>query len=81
MSDWSDDYSNTNLSPPEVAFDWDSFITGVMGSLPPTDQRIEHRLLARRSPVEQTLQGPADLDIRLTLTGCREAGQAQPRDL
>ncbi len=40
MSDWSDDYSNTNLSTPAPEFDWDTFISGVMGSLPPTEQQV-----------------------------------------
>ena len=39
MSDWSDDYSNTNLSP-ATDFDWDTFISGVMSSLPPTEQQV-----------------------------------------
>lgn len=40
MSDWSDDYSNTNLSTPTPEFDWDTFISGVMGSLPPDQQQV-----------------------------------------
>lgn len=39
MSDWSDDYSNTNLSP-VMDFDFDSFMAGIVDSLPPVEQQI-----------------------------------------
>ena len=40
MSDWSDDYSNTNLSSPAVEFDFDAFMAGIVNSLPPTEQQV-----------------------------------------
>jgi len=39
----ADDYefgATYDDAAPTAAFDWDSFITGVMGSLPPTDQQV-----------------------------------------
>lgn len=39
MSDWSDDYSNTNLTPAVDSFDIYDYIAGIVGSLPPAERQ------------------------------------------
>lgn len=40
MSDWSDDYDNTDLSASGGGFDVYAYIDSIVNSLPPTDQQV-----------------------------------------
>jgi len=44
MSDWSEDYSNTNLTTAPAEFDFDAFMAGIVGSLPPDQQQAANDL-------------------------------------